>query len=64
MSVRPFETYCQATNAMQGWKRPADRLSSLPFKTTVNATLAIRKALRRYLGIEPAVPGSEMRETT
>jgi hypothetical protein len=26
------------------------------FKTTVNATLAVRKALRRYLGIEPAVP--------
>jgi hypothetical protein len=30
------------------------------FKTTVNVTLAIRKALRRYLGIEPAVPASEM----
>ena len=24
------------------------------FKTTINLTLAIRKALRRYLGIEPA----------
>jgi hypothetical protein len=28
--------------------------------TTINVTLAIRKALRRYLGIEPAVPNSEM----
>ena len=27
---------------------------------TINVTLAIRKALRRYLGIEPAVPNSEM----
>jgi hypothetical protein len=26
------------------------------FKTTINVTLAVRKALRRYLGIEPAVP--------
>jgi hypothetical protein len=26
------------------------------FKTTINVTLAIRKALRRYLGIEPAEP--------
>ena len=26
------------------------------FKTTINLTLAIRKALRRYLGIEPAEP--------
>ena len=26
------------------------------FKTTINLSLAIRKALRRYLGIEPAVP--------
>jgi hypothetical protein len=24
-------------------------------KTTVNITLAVRKALRRYLGIEPAL---------
>ena len=31
------------------------------FKTTVNVTLAVRKALRRYLGIEPPVPASEMR---
>ena len=29
------------------------------FKTTINVTLAIRRALRRYLGIEPAVPNSE-----
>lgn len=26
------------------------------FKSTINVTLAVRKALRRYLGIEPAVP--------
>jgi hypothetical protein len=32
------------------------------FKTTVNVTLAIRKALRRYLGIDRAVPSSEMRK--
>jgi hypothetical protein len=30
------------------------------FKSTINVTLAIRKALRRYLGIEPAVTRSEM----
>jgi hypothetical protein len=30
------------------------------FKMTVNVTLAVRKALRRFLGIEPAVPASEM----
>jgi hypothetical protein len=30
------------------------------FKTSINITLAIRQALRRYLGIE----GSEMGETT
>ena len=30
------------------------------FKTTINVTLALRKTLRRYLGIEPAVPDSEM----
>ena len=34
------------------------------FKTTVNVTLAIRKALRRYLGIEPAVRSSKTRKTT
>jgi hypothetical protein len=28
------------------------------FRTTANVTLAIRKALRRYLGIEPAAPNS------
>jgi hypothetical protein len=33
------------------------------FKTTINITLAIRKALRRYLGIDPTVPGSEIGET-
>ena len=32
------------------------------FKTTINVTLAIRKALRRYLGIEPPMPGSEIGE--
>ena len=26
------------------------------FKTTVNVTFAVRKALRRYLGIEPPAP--------
>jgi hypothetical protein len=30
------------------------------FKSTINLTLAIRKALRRYLGVEPAVARSEM----
>ena len=30
------------------------------FKSTINVTLAIRKALRRYLGIEPAVSGYEV----
>jgi hypothetical protein len=29
------------------------------FKTTVNVTLAVRTALRRYLGMEPALPDSE-----
>ena len=29
------------------------------FMTTINITLAIRKALRRYLGIEPTEPNSE-----
>jgi hypothetical protein len=29
-------------------------------KLTVNATLAVRRALRRYLGIEPAMPSSNM----
>jgi hypothetical protein len=33
-------------------------------RTTINVTLTIRKALRRYLSIDPAVPGSEMRECT
>ena len=31
-------------------------LRAVPFSTTtINVTLAIRKALRRYLGIEPAL---------
>ncbi len=34
------------------------------FKTTINVTLAIRKALRRYLGIEPTALGSEVGEST
>ncbi len=34
------------------------------FKTTINITLAIRKALRRYLRIEPAVSSSKTRQTT
>jgi hypothetical protein len=29
------------------------------FKATINVTLTFRKALRRYLGIEPAAPGSQ-----
>ncbi len=29
------------------------------FKTTINVTLAIRKSLRRYLGIEPTESGSK-----
>jgi hypothetical protein len=33
------------------------------FKTTINPTLAIRKALRRYLGIEPALPNPAIRES-
>jgi hypothetical protein len=35
-------------------------LCSPLFRTTVNITLALRKALRRYLGIEPTAPVSEM----
>lgn len=34
------------------------------FKTTINITLAIRKALRRYLRIEPAVSSSKTRVVT
>jgi len=33
------------------------------FKTTVNITLALRKALRRYLGIEPLESGSKIGES-
>jgi hypothetical protein len=32
------------------------------FQTTINISLAIRKALRRYLGIEPAAPGDQTGE--
>ena len=32
------------------------------FKTTINPTLAIRKALRRFLGIEP-IPNPAIRES-
>jgi hypothetical protein len=42
----------------------ADATAASPvFKTTINVTLAIRKALRRYLGIEPAAPLFEMGES-
>jgi hypothetical protein len=34
------------------------------FTTTVNVSLAIRKALRRYLGIEPALPNPAIRESS
>jgi hypothetical protein len=37
----------------------AAAVNSPLFTTTVNVSLAIRKALRRYLGIEPAEPLSE-----
>jgi len=44
--------------------RAAERAVRNPvFKTTINATLAIRMALRRYLGIEPAIPPSDIGET-
>ncbi len=33
------------------------------FKTTINVTLAIRKALRKYLGIDPVIPDSEIEES-
>ena len=33
------------------------------FKTTTNPTLAIRKALRRYLGIEPVLTKSEIEKS-
>jgi hypothetical protein len=35
-------------------------LRSAVFKTTINPTLAIRKALRRYLGIEPVLTKTEI----
>jgi hypothetical protein len=38
-------------------------LRSPVFKTTINPTLAIRKALRRYLGIEPVLPSPAIRES-
>ena len=34
------------------------------FTTTINVSLAIRKAIRRYLGIEPAEPSSQTEEST
>jgi hypothetical protein len=37
-------------------------IRSPTFKTTINVTLAIRKALRRYLGIETAVPFTKGRK--
>jgi hypothetical protein len=33
------------------------------FKTSINLTLAIRKALRKYLGIDPVIPDSEIGES-
>ena len=33
------------------------------FKTTINPTLPIRKALRRYLGIEPVLTKSEIEKS-
>jgi len=36
-------------------------IQSPVYKVTVNISLAIRKALRRYLGLEPPLPGSKMR---
>jgi hypothetical protein len=38
-------------------------LRSPVFKTTINPTLAIRKALRRYLGIEPVLTKSEIEKS-
>jgi hypothetical protein len=38
-------------------------LRSPIFKTTINPTLGIRKALRRYLGIEPVLPSPAIRES-
>jgi hypothetical protein len=34
------------------------------FTTTINVTLAIRRALRRYLGIEPTAPSLELGQST
>ena len=43
----------------------ADATAASPvFKTTINITLALRKALRRYLGIEPPAPISEIGESS
>ena len=42
----------------------ADAVARSPlFKSTINVTLAIRKALRRYLGIEPAVSPYETEDS-
>jgi hypothetical protein len=40
----------------------ADAVRSPVFKTTINISLAIRKALRRYLGIEPTAPNNQVGE--
>jgi hypothetical protein len=40
-----------------------DTARSPLFTTTINVSLAIRKALRRYLGMEPAEPSSETEES-
>jgi hypothetical protein len=58
-----FLKYEYEEHGQDDLRNAADACAHSPlFKTTVNVTLAIRKALRRYLGIEPAVPGSELRE--
>jgi hypothetical protein len=42
----------------------ADDIARNPlFTTTINVSLAIRKALRRYLGMEPVEPSSETEES-
>jgi hypothetical protein len=51
-----FENHEGTTDALCLAAESAVR--SPTFRTTVNVTLAVRKALRRYLGIEPAAPNS------
>jgi hypothetical protein len=42
----------------------AEATASSPlFKSTINITLAVRKALRRYLGVEPAASSGEIGES-